>query len=53
MYGHGIATIALCEAYGMTHDRAFLLKPATAAVGLIILVRHAGNIRRLVRRQES
>ncbi|MEN6450767.1 MAG: hypothetical protein ABFC96_09765 [Thermoguttaceae bacterium] len=27
MYSHGLAAIALCEAYGMTHDRN-LLKPA-------------------------
>jgi hypothetical protein len=35
MYGHGIATIALCEAYGMSKDRAFLLRPAAAAINLI------------------
>ena len=32
MYVHGIATIALCEAYGMTKDRAYLLLPAQAAI---------------------
>ena len=41
MYSHGIATIALCEAYGMTKDRAFLLRPATAAASLIQRVQHA------------
>lgn len=40
MYGHGIATIALCEAYGMTKDRAFLLKPCQAAINLIQSVQH-------------
>lgn len=40
MYAHAIATIALCEAYGMTKDRPFLLRPATAAVNLIQLIQH-------------
>jgi hypothetical protein len=31
MYSHGIATIAICEAYAMTHDRNLLL-PAKAAL---------------------
>jgi len=31
MYGHGLASIALCEAYGMTHDPAL----AKAAQGVI------------------
>jgi len=34
MYSHGIASIALCEAYAMTHDRA-LLRPAQGAVDFI------------------
>jgi len=34
MYSHGLAAIALTEAYGMTQDRA-LLKPAQAAVNFI------------------
>ncbi len=41
MYGHGIATIALCEAYGMTRDRQTLLRPCQAAVNLIMRVQHA------------
>lgn len=35
MYGHGIATMALCEAYGMTRDKPFLLGPAQAAINFI------------------
>jgi hypothetical protein len=35
MYGHGLAAIALCEAYGMTHDRA-LREPAQAVVDFIV-----------------
>lgn len=35
MYSHGLATIALCEAYGMTHDRA-LMRPAQAALNFIV-----------------
>jgi hypothetical protein len=31
-YSHPIATIALCEAYGMTKDRALLLRPAQLAI---------------------
>ncbi len=34
MYSHGIAAIALCEAYAMTHDRK-LLGPAKAALNFI------------------
>lgn len=34
-YGHGIAAIALCEAYGMTHD-AGLRGPAQRAIGYIL-----------------
>lgn len=34
MYSHGLATIALTEAYGMTQDRA-LLEPAQAVVNFI------------------
>jgi hypothetical protein len=35
MYSHGLATIALCEAYGLTADRR-LLQPAQAAVNFIL-----------------
>lgn len=34
MYGHGICSIALCEAYGMTQDRG-LLQPCMAALAFI------------------
>jgi hypothetical protein len=35
IYAHGIATIALCEALGMTHDPA-LERPAAAAIRFIL-----------------
>ena len=35
MYGHGLAAIALCEAYGMTKD-AGLAEPAQQAVNFIV-----------------
>ena len=35
MYGHGLASIVLCEAYGMTHDQ-FLHQPAQKAVNFIV-----------------
>ncbi len=34
MYGHGLASIVLCEAYGMTHDH-FLEEPAQKAINFI------------------
>lgn len=34
LYDHGIATIALCEAYAMTQDRG-LMEPAQAAINFI------------------
>jgi len=34
MYSHGIAAIALCEAYAMTHDKG-LYQPAQAAINFI------------------
>ena len=39
MYSHGIATIALCEAYGMTKDNA-LREPAQRAVDYIAEAQH-------------
>ncbi|MFG0328818.1 MAG: hypothetical protein ACF8PN_02860 [Phycisphaerales bacterium] len=39
MYSHGIATIALCEAYGMTGDLE-LRQPAQRAVDFIVNARH-------------
>jgi hypothetical protein len=35
MYSHAIATIALCECFGMTSDKSFLQKPAQAAINFI------------------
>ena len=35
MYGHGLASIVLCEAYGMTHDR-WLQDPAQRAINFIV-----------------
>jgi hypothetical protein len=34
MYAHGLASIALCEAYAMTHDRK-LMAPAQASIAFI------------------
>jgi hypothetical protein len=39
MYGHGIATIALCEAYGLTQDASLRL-PAQRAVNFIVAAQH-------------
>jgi hypothetical protein len=39
MYGHGIATIALCEAYGLTQDPN-LRVPAQRAVNYIVHAQH-------------
>jgi len=39
MYGHGLAALALCEAYAMTRDPA-LLQPATEAVQFIEYAQH-------------
>ena len=36
MYSHGIASIALAEAYGMTKDKAKLLKPTAAVIKFIV-----------------
>jgi len=38
-YSHGIASIALCEAYGMTHDPE-LREPARKAIDFIITTQH-------------
>ncbi|MBN1588623.1 MAG: terpene cyclase/mutase family protein, partial [Pirellulales bacterium] len=35
MYSHGIASIALCEAYAMTHDK-MLFEPAQKAINFIV-----------------
>ena len=39
LYSHGIAAIALCEAYGMTRDPA-LAEPAQRAIGFIVRSQH-------------
>ncbi|MCP4190319.1 MAG: hypothetical protein GY768_06805 [Planctomycetaceae bacterium] len=39
LYSHGIATIALCEAYGMTQDPT-LREPAQRAVNFIVQAQH-------------
>lgn len=36
MYCHAIATVALCEAYGMTGDKSMLLGPAQRAINYIM-----------------
>ena len=36
MYSHGIASIALCEAYGMTKDKNMLLRPGQSAINFIV-----------------
>jgi hypothetical protein len=40
LYSHSLATIALCEAYGMTHDPA-LREPAQKAIDFIVAGQHA------------
>jgi RNA polymerase sigma factor (sigma-70 family) len=42
MYVHGLATMAICEAYGLSQDPA-LKKPAQAAVNLIVKAQHQGG----------
>ena len=42
MYGHGLATMAICEAYGLSKDPA-LKKPAQAAINLIVNAQHQGG----------
>lgn len=40
MYSHGLATIALCEAYGLTQDPV-LRRPAQSAIYFIVQAQHA------------
>ena len=42
MYAQGIATIALCEAYGMTQDES-LRQPAQRAIDFICYAQHSGG----------
>ena len=42
MYAHGLATIAMCEAYGLTQDPA-LRRPAQMAVNFIVRAQHSGG----------
>ena len=42
MYGHGIAAIAMCEAYGMTQDPA-LRRPAQMCINFIVTAQHDGG----------
>ena len=42
MYGQGIATLALCEAYGMTQD-AELREPAQQAINYICYAQHSAG----------
>ncbi len=42
MYSHGLATIAMCEAYGLTQDPA-LRRPAQMAVNYIVRAQHAAG----------
>ncbi|MBM4068617.1 MAG: terpene cyclase/mutase family protein [Planctomycetes bacterium] len=42
MYAHGLATIAMCEAYGLTQDAA-LRRPAQMAVNYIVRAQHSAG----------
>jgi hypothetical protein len=42
MYSHGIASIAICEAYGMTKDKQ-LREPAQAGVNFIVYAQDTSN----------
>ena len=42
MYSHGLATITLCEAYGLTHSK-IIGKSAQAAVNFIQSAQHPGT----------
>lgn len=50
MYGHGLAAIAICEAYGLTQDPA-LRRPAQLAVNFIVSAQHEGGGWRYAPRQ--
>ena len=42
MYAHGLATIAICECYGLTKD-PLLKRPAQSALDFIVSAQHAGG----------
>ncbi len=42
MYSHGLAAIAMCEAYGLSQDPV-LRRPAQSAINLIVNVQHEGG----------
>jgi hypothetical protein len=42
MYAHGLATIAMCEAYGLSQDPV-LRRPAQMAINLLVNVQHEGG----------
>ncbi len=42
MYSHGLASIALCEAYGLTQDPN-LRRPAQMAINYIVFAQHEGG----------
>jgi hypothetical protein len=42
MYSHGIAAIALCEAYGLSQD-ALLREPAQRAINFVVAAQHQGT----------
>ncbi|MBM3992867.1 MAG: terpene cyclase/mutase family protein [Planctomycetes bacterium] len=42
MYSHGLATIAMCEAYGLSQDPA-LRRYAQGGVNLLVATQHEGN----------
>ncbi len=42
MYSHGLATIAMCEAYGLSQD-PLLRRPAQKAINLLVNTQHEGG----------
>lgn len=52
MYAHGLAAIALCEAFALTRDRK-LLVPAQTAVQFIVLAQHKAGGWRYKPREEG